>query len=304
MIMPINFRQLEVFRAVAETKSFTRASHVLFISQSTVSQHIRELEDSLKVELFVRNRRNVGLSPAGENLLEHSRNIFRLLEEAETEVKTAKDPYCGKLAFGCASTTLLYHLPPILMEYTQKYPNVELTITGGTIQEIGTQMWSGGLDLALVVLPFNSAALEKIVVFEESFVGVLAASHPLARKSHLKISDLAAERFILPRRGQNTRKLIDRFLFNEKITPRVAIELAEAEAIKAMVARGLGVSLLPESAFSTDNRSLRIKTFPIPRLSLRRTLAIVYPKPRPLRPAALVLIELLQQHFHTKPVAR
>lgn len=302
--MPISFRQLEVFRAVAETRSFTRASHVLFISQSTVSQHVRELEDSLKVDLFIRNRRNVALSAAGENLLEHGRNIFRLLEEAETAVKTAKDPYSGKLAFGCASTTLLYHLPSILMDYTEKYPNVELMITGGTIQEIGTQMWSGGLDLALVVLPFKSAALEKIVVFEESFVGVMAANHPLARKAHLKISDLSSERFILPRRGQNTRKLIDRFLFNEKITPRVAIELAEAEAIKAMVARGLGVSLLPESAFSTDNRSLRIKTFPIPRGDLRRTLAIVYPKPRALRPAAVALIELLQSHFRAKPAAR
>lgn len=302
--MPINFRQLEVFRAVAETRSFTRASHVLFISQSTVSQHIRELEDSLKVELFIRNRRTVELSPAGENLLEHSRNIFQQLEEAETAVKTAKDPYSGKLAFGCASTTLLYHLPSILMDYTQKYPNVELTITGGTIQEIGTQMWSGGLDLALVVLPFSSAALEKIVVFEESFAGVLSANHPLARKTHLKISDLATERFILPRRGQNTRKLIDRFLFNEKITPRVAIELAEAEAIKAMVARGLGVSLLPESAFSTDNRSLRIRTFPIPRAALRRTLAIVYPKPRVLRPAATALIDLLQKYFRAKPSER
>jgi LysR family transcriptional activator of glutamate synthase operon len=175
-----------------------------------------------------------------------------------------------------------------------------LNITGGTIQEIGTQMWSGGLDLALVVLPFNSAALEKIVVFEESFVGVLAASHPLARKMHLNISDLAAERFILPRRGQNTRKLIDRFLFNEKITPRVAIELAEADTIKAMVARGLGVSLLPESAFPADRGPVRIKTFPIPRAALRRTLAIVYPKPRALRPAALALIELLEKHFRSK----
>src|ERR1022692_1944725 len=179
-VMPINFRQLEVFRAVAETNSFTRASHVLFISQSTVSQHVRELEESLAIKLFNRNRRNVSLTLAGETLLEHGRNIFIMLEKAETAAKTIKDPYCGKLAFGCASTTLLYHLPSILMDYTQKYPNVELTITGGTIQEIGTQMWSGGLDLALVVLPFNSAALEKIVVFEESFVGVLAASHPLA----------------------------------------------------------------------------------------------------------------------------
>ncbi|HEV2172818.1 MAG TPA: LysR family transcriptional regulator, partial [Nitrospira sp.] len=151
--MSINFRQLEVFCAVADTKSFTQASHLLFISQSTVSQHIRELEDSLGVKLFDRNRRNVSLTASGENLLEHGKQIFHMLDEAETAAKTTKDPYRGKLSFGCASTTLLYNLPPILMEYTRKYPNVELNITGGTIQEVATQMWSGALDLALVVLP-------------------------------------------------------------------------------------------------------------------------------------------------------
>src|ERR1700724_97171 len=113
--MPINFRQLEVFRAVAETNSFTRASHVLFISQSTVSQHIRELEDALTVKPFNRNRRNVSLTLAGEPLLEHGRSIFIMLEKAETAARTVKDPYCGKVSFGCASTTLLYHLPSIVM---------------------------------------------------------------------------------------------------------------------------------------------------------------------------------------------
>src|SRR5262245_60926155 len=151
--MPLNFRQLEVFRAVAETKSFTRASHMLFIAQSTVSQHIRELEESLNVKLFHRNRRNVSVTPAGENLLEHGRQIFRMLEDAEAAARTVKDPYCGKLSFGCASTTLLYHLPAILMEYMRRYPNVELKISGGTIQDVAMQMWSGALDLALVVLP-------------------------------------------------------------------------------------------------------------------------------------------------------
>lgn len=298
--MPINFRQLEVFRGVAETRSFTRASHVLFISQSTVSQHIRELEESLGVTLFDRNRRNISLTPAGENLLEHGRNIFRMLEAAETAAKTVHDPYCGKLSFGCASTTLLYHLPAILTEYAQKYPNVELNITGGTIQDVAMQMWSGSLDLAVVVLPLSSPALEKVVLFEESFVTVVPAGHPMAAKSRLGPGDLAGERFILPRPGQNTRKLIDRYLFKERVTPKVAIELAETEAIKAMVARGLGVSVLPESAFRNGISSEECKIFPIPRKDLRRSLAVVYPRPRALRPAATALIELLQQHLRKK----
>jgi LysR family hydrogen peroxide-inducible transcriptional activator len=109
----------------------------------------------------------VSLTPAADNLLEHGRRIFRL-EEAETAAKTVRNPYCGKLSFGCAATTVLYDLPDMLMEYTQKYPDVELKITGGTIQEVGTQMWSGALDLALVVLPLSSPAIERIVLFEET----------------------------------------------------------------------------------------------------------------------------------------
>jgi DNA-binding transcriptional LysR family regulator len=295
--VPINFRQLEVFRAVAESRSFTRASHVLFISQSTVSQHIRELEDGLRVRLFDRNRRNVSLTQAGERLLEHGRAVFQLLEEAESRTRTSADPYSGRLSFGCASTTLLYHLPPILMEYAQRYPNVELRITDGTIEEVASQIWTQSLDLALVVLPFSSPGLEKSPLFEERFVVAVPAASPLAKHGKIEIRDLADERFILHRQTQNTRKLIDRYLFKQRLTPKVVIELAETEAIKAMVARGLGVSLLPASAFLEPARNPDIRAFPLPMKDLKRSLALVYPKLRTPRPPALALIQMLQAHF-------
>jgi DNA-binding transcriptional LysR family regulator len=299
--MSINFRQLEVFRAVAETNSFTRASHALFISQSTVSQHIRELEDALGVKLFLRSRRTVSLAAAGEDLLEQSRNIFRMLDQAELAAKTFKDPYHGKLVFGCASTTLLYHLPPMLMEYASKYPNVELNITGGTIQDVATQMWSGELDLALVVLPLSAPALQKQVLLEEAFVGVVPRTHALASKPQLAIHDIANERFIMHRKNQNTRKLVDQFLFRKRISPRVAIELDETEAIKAMVARGFGVSVLPESAFVYQGNNSEIRTFRIPRKELHRSLALVYPRTRTVRPAVAALIALLQKRYKEMP---
>jgi len=302
--MPINFRQLEVFRAVAQTKSFTRASHSLFISQSTVSQHIRELENSLNIQLFSRNRRKVALTAAGESLLEYGRTIFQMLEEAESAVQTARDPYSGKLSFGCASTTLLYHLPEILTEYAAKYPNVEFNIMGGTIQDISLSMLSGALDLALVVLPLSAPGLEKITLFEESFVGILPANHTLARKPHLRISDLAKERFILHRQGQNTRKLVDRYMFKQHVTPTVAIELAETEAIKAMVARGLGVSVLPQSAFRNSSAMQALRVFPIPRKELSRSLAVIYPRSRELRAPAKAMVDILQQHFRAGRMAK
>jgi LysR family transcriptional activator of glutamate synthase operon len=100
------------------------------------------------------------------------------------------------------------------------------------------------------------------------------------------------------RQDQNTRKLIDRYLFSQRVSPRVAAELAETEAIKAMVARGLGVSILPESAFSrTCDKGIR--TFPIPLQELHRSLAVVYPRARELRPPAVALMQILEAYFHS-----
>ena len=295
--MAINFRQLEVFRAVAESNSFTRASHAMFISQSTVSQHIRALEDSLQVTLFQRDRRNVLLTTAGQNLLEHTRDIFEMIDRAEVAAKTVKDPYHGKLSFGCASTTLLYQLPPILMEYTNKYPNVTLNIFSGTVQDIANQMWSGALDLGLVILPLSAPALRKIVLLEESFVGLIPRSHSLAKKAHLNINDLAGEKYILQRRGHNTRKLVDQFFFKKRIAANVVIELDHPEAVKAMVARGFGVSILPASVFPDKRSSAGIRTFPIPHRDLHRALAIVHSRTKRLNPIVVALSDLLQKHF-------
>src|SRR5205085_114781 len=114
---------------------------------------------------------------------------------------------------------------------------------------VAAEIWSGALDLALVVLPLNAPGLKKIPVCDEPFLAVVPAAHRVARRPRLAIEELAGERFILHLPGQNTRKLVDRFLFQHRLAPRVPIELAETETIKRMVAHGLGVSILPVSAF-------------------------------------------------------
>ena len=297
--MSIGFRQLEVFRAVAETRSFTRACQTLFITQSTVSQHVQELETELKVKLFDRNRRNVILTSAGENLLQYSRRIFQLVDEAESVVRSVHNPYSGKLSFGCASSTLLYHLPPLLTEYTRQYPNVELKIFGGTIRNVLSQLTSNALDLALVVLPVNLADIRKVPLWDEGFFLVLPKHHRLARRNVLTIEDVAKEQFILHGRAQNTRKVVDRYLFRHAVSPAVPIEIADTETIKAMVAHNLGISILPESAFPKRKATEGLKIFPVSRAELSRSLAIIYPKSRPLRPPALAMIEVLQTRFNS-----
>lgn len=288
---------MEAFRAVATTGSFTRACQSLFITQSTVSQHIHGLETELEVKLFDRNRRQVALTPAGERLLQYCKHIFHLLEEAEGAVRSVQDPYAGRLSFGCASSTLLYQLPPVLTEYARRYPKVELKIVGGTIGEVLAQMDADMIDIALVVLPLHLTHVRKIHLWDESFALVLPGRHRLARQRNLAIEQVRNDRFILPIRGQNTRKLVDRYLFRHHVAPQVPIEIADTETIKVMVAHGMGVSVLPASAFHPGREPAGLKIFPIPGTELKRSLAVIYPKSKPLRAAGLAIVDLLQQHL-------
>lgn len=295
--MSVSFRQLEVFCTVAEHLSFTRASQVLFISQSTVSQHVRELEEQLNVRLFDRNRRKVALSAAGRQLLEHGRRIFEMLEAAEWATRSQADPFAGKVTFGCASTTLLYQLPPILSAYARSHPDVELNILSGSIQEIAAQLADGSLDLALVVLPLNSPGTKRTILKEEGFVAVLPRKHPLAKAKQLMAQDLAQERFILHRAGQNTRRLIEQFFVRSKVRLRVAYEFADTEVIKEMVSHGLGVSILPESTFPPNRPRPDLRIVPVGGADLHRKLALVYASTQRRLPAVEALASHLERHF-------
>ncbi|MGH9476904.1 MAG: LysR family transcriptional regulator [Terriglobales bacterium] len=297
--MGMGLRQLEAFRAVADTGSFTRACQTLYVTQSTVSQHIRNLENQLNLQLFRRDRRGAALTPAGEQLLTRCRKVFELLSQTEADLRRALNPYSGRLAFGCASSTLLYQLPPMLAEYARRYPEVELGIISGSIADVTQQLSAGALDLALVVLPCRGAKIRRALLCEEPFVLILPRKHPLAGGSRIAIKKLATERFILQLPGQNTRKLVDHFLLKHRIVPRIAIEIADTETTKRMVANGLGPAVLPLSAFAGGRAPRGVKVYPIPASQLRRTLAVVYPKSKPLRPAAEALVQMLQARFQS-----
>lgn len=295
--MPITFRQAEVFRAVAQDNSFSRASHRLLVSQSTVSEHIRALEEVLERKVFQRSRRRVELTSAGEHLLTYVERVFQLLEEAETAAKTSDDPFSGKVSFACASSTLLYQLPPILVEYSRSYPRVQLSILTDSIEGVTAELRAGVVDLALVAFPVSGRDFRKIALFDEAFVVILPTAHPLAGKSTIRIKELAGEPFILYRQGTNARRTIDRLFHKERFGPRIVMELNHTEAIKEMVANGFGVSLVPTSAFLTRTPTRDVAMLAIKGGGLKRSIGLIYLRSRAMSPSAKALLQLFQSHY-------
>lgn len=267
----MDLRQLEVLRTIAETGSFTRAGARLHVSQSAISRQILLLEDELNEPLFIRFGRQVQLTPAGEALLQLSHRMFADIRETCATITYRQKVLHGSLNLVGGMTVCLYVFPRLLKEFRRHHPDVEVRIATGGMQRLLRRLRSGRADLALITLPVEEPGLTTVRVLSEELLLVLPPGHALEREPHpLDPEALIGQPFILFEPGSNTRRAIDDFFIREQIKPRVVTETENVEIIKAMVASGLGISIVPFQAVAHETRSgmltvARIKGQPLVR---------------------------------------
>src|SRR6202158_6253620 len=179
----MDLHQLRVFEAAAKSGGFTRASEQLHLSQSTVSQHIKQLEQELDCPLFLRVGKRVLVTEAGNTLLQYAERVFRDLNNAEMAVRELSAMKRGTVRLGVGPTTLTYRLPHVLVDYKRRFPNIELIVLSGNTEFLLGAMQSQNLDLA-VVMQTDVAPKSFIItpLGSEELVVVLNQDHPLARK--------------------------------------------------------------------------------------------------------------------------
>lgn len=262
--MNIDLHHLRVFRTVASAGGFTRASGHLHISQSTVSQHIKFLEDELGCELFLRAGRRILLTNAGRTLLEYSERILQDISDAEMAIREMNAVQRGTLRFGTGATTLAYRLPGVLTEYQRRYPGMELLVETGTTESLRASVRSHRLDLAIIMLPVDGRDLDMLPLGPEELVIVLDSRHPCARKQSLRPEMLSEFRFILYEKRTAMQNLIDAWFEAVGVRPRITMEMENIESIKSVVHAGLGASILPLCAVRGGTlRALRLKGHPL-----------------------------------------
>jgi DNA-binding transcriptional LysR family regulator len=267
----MDIHQLRVFQAAARSGGFTRAGETLFLSQSTVSQHIKLLEEELGCPLFLRVGRQVAVTEAGALLLQYTDRVFRELKNAEMAVRDLSAMRRGTVRLGTGASTLVYRLPRVLAAYTRSYPNLELIVLTGTTEFLLDAIKGQSLDLAIVMAPVSRAGIAFRPLGTEELVVTLSRRHPLARKTALDRRDLASLRFILYQKKTAMQNLLDAFFTQLGVTPQVAMELENIEAIKSLVRAGLGASILPVCAVrgredASELRAVRVKGAPLERI--------------------------------------
>ena len=299
----MDVRQLEMFRAVAEERGFTRAAQRLNVSQSAVSRQVKLLEQELGGPLLHRSGKGVTPTAQGELLLKAANRIHRDLQDVAWQISETQKLQRGSLHLGGGMTVCMYVLPRLLKKFRSLYRDVDLRVTPGTSEAILRQVRDHQVDLGLLTLPVVAADLEVRPVLTEEMVVVTAPRHPLSRERTVDAKSLGRYPLILFERGSNTRKVLDQFFLEQEIPVDVAMETENVEIIKAMVASGLGITVIPYAAVARDMRAGRFGWARVRGRRLHRETGWVYLKsdhvPRAI-PEMLRVFDLIKDQYGGK----
>ena len=294
----MDLHQLKVFHSAVTAGGLTHAGREMRLSQSTISHHIKQLEEELACQLFLRVGKRVLLTEAGQLLREHCEKIFQDVQNAEMSIRELAGMQRGRVRFGTGATTLIYQLPPVLETYQARFPNIELIVVSDITDNILRDVKAQRLDMGLVMLPVEERDLQVVPLCNEELRIAISSSHPLAGKRTLSLAALGQLRFILYEQKTVMRRLIDNYFKELGVTPRVAMVMENIEAIKSLVGAGLGVSVLPIHAVGKRATDRKVSMMRVGNHPLYRQLGLVTLKssyvPNAIRELSALIAEELQ----------
>jgi len=292
--MALNLNSLRLFLAVATHGGFSRAARVTGVSQPAISKAVRLLEQQGGAQLLVRAPAGVVLTEAGRLLLEHARALFAEERSAEERLEALRGLRHGVLRVGASTTLASYFLPPILGELYRAHPGIDLQLLSANARAVLGAVLEHQVELGLVEGPVHDGRLEVRPWREDELLVVAAPGHPLTRKRGVTGAQLMEELLLLREEGAGTRDVTLAALRRRRWTPTRSFEVNSTEAIKGLVAAGVGWAVLSARAVRDELQVGRLKRIDVPDFALRRTLSWVRWRARRLGPAATAFRSLAE----------
>ena len=269
----MDLRQLEIFSKVAEYGSFSKAAAALYLTQPTVSEHIRTLEDELGVRLLDRLGRGASVTRAGQLLLSYAQRMLALSREARQAMEAFHGRMSGELLVGASTIPGEYVLPAIIGHFKGKYPDISITLLIGGSQVVVDWVAEGRAELAVVGARPAHRSVEYKELMPDELVVAVPRAHPWQARGEITVEELRAEPLLVRERGSGTRAALESALAESGMNLRsfrVVGEMGSTQAIKQAVKAGVGVSLLSRRAVDEECRSgalaaLRVVDLPISR---------------------------------------
>jgi len=275
-------RRLQVFHAVAKHLSFTKAAEALFMTQPAVTFQIRQLEEQVNTRLFDRTHGRITLTAAGQMALDYAERILGMSAELDTRLKEISGHVAGPLLIGASTTIAEFLLPQILGEFKARYPAVVPRLFVANSEAVQDRVAERALDLGFIEGDSHLPSLVTDVCCDDELQVVCAPAHPLAKLKSATPKALTEHPYISREPGSGTREVIDHYLQKAGVSPdamQVVMELGSPEALKGLVATGLGFAIMSRATVAKETQLGQLVQVPLaPRLN--RHLSVVYPKER------------------------
>ena len=270
--MSVKLELYRVFKEVAEVGNITAAAQALYISQSAVSQSIKQLEHDLQTRLFARNSRGVTLTAEGQMLYEYVRSAMGLLETGEEKLSQTRELQMGKLIIGASDTVTSQFLLPYLDSFHKQHPAIHIQIVSGRSHKVLGLLRSGKVDISFASTPSDTSSLDIYPCFDTHSIFVAGAEYPCDFDHIYSLDEIAAFPLILLERKASSRLYLERYFLQNGLRLNPEIELGARSLLVDLAAIGFGVAGVTEEFVHRDLESGRLKklntSFEIPARSV------------------------------------
>ncbi|GAB4490048.1 MAG: selenium metabolism-associated LysR family transcriptional regulator [Thermodesulfovibrionales bacterium] len=291
----MDIHRLKVFESVYRNRSFSKASEELHLSQPTVSDHVRQLEEELGCRLFDRLGRKNAPTPEAETLCRLAREIIEKADAVRVEVGKTSREMTGELTLGASTIPGTYLLPPRLMRFKAAHPGVSFRVVIGDSAEIAAKVLSHDLPVGIVGSKLASPQLQYSVFIEDELYAVCAPS--LVRTNAMNLRELASYPMICREEGSGTRKEFERFLGRHNVPPdqiRVAGYFGSTDAVKQAVRAGTAIAILSKFAVADDLKHGTLKRLNLSEGVMTRKFYVVSHRKRALPRSYSILLASLR----------
>lgn len=293
----MDLRRLEVFAKVAELRSFSRAAEALGLTQPTVSEHVRALEDELGVPLLDRLGRGATPTRAGSLLLGYARRMLALSREARQALDQFQGRLSGELVVGGSTIPGEYLLPAMIGRFKTLYPDISVCLLIGSSRQVTEWIEDGRAEVGVVGAPPGPKSLVARELQADELVLVVPPAHAWAGKTEVMLAELKAEPLIVRERGSGSREALERALagVNAALSGfRIVGEIGSTQAIKQAVRAGVGLALVSKRAVEDECRANLLHCLKVKDLRVSRAFYLVTHRDRSRSPLAQAFVELVE----------
>ena len=275
-----NFR-LQVFHSAATNLSFTRAAKELYITQPAVTGNIKELENILGINLFDRGKNGISLTKAGDVLLRYTKQAMENYKKMEYEMSQLKNAFSGKLKVGASTTIEQYVLPPILVRFNRKYPDIEILLYNNNTMHVEKDVLQHEVDLGIVEGNAGNKEFRYTPFMKDEIVAVAHTSQPVSKKIQITLEEFKRMPLIVRETGSGSLDIIMSALQKHKIRQKnlnIKIYLGSTESIKTYLTNANCISLVSIQAVRKEITKGEFQIIDIEGLEIVRTFNFIYPQ--------------------------